>query len=51
VIPDFDVQHIQGLSKQITNTTGWQIALGASLAKINLNKQRRVSDYFGKEAA
>ena len=51
VIPDFDVQHIQGLSKQITNTTGWQIALGASLAKINLNKQRRVSDYFGREAA
>jgi hypothetical protein len=45
------VQHIQGLSKQIIDTNGWQIALGASLAKINLNKQRRVSDIFGREAA
>jgi Tfp pilus assembly PilM family ATPase len=51
VIPDFDVQHIQGLSKEIVDTNGWQIALGASLAKINLNKQRRVSDFFGREAA
>lgn len=51
VIPDFDAQHIQGLSKQIIDTKGWQIALGASLAKINLNKQRRVSDFFGREAA
>ena len=51
VIPDFDVQHIQGLSKQIIDTNGWQIALGASLAKINLNKQRRVSDIFWREAA
>jgi Tfp pilus assembly PilM family ATPase len=51
VIPDSDVQHIQGLSKQITETSGWHVALGASLATMNLNKQRRVSDFFGKEAA
>ena len=51
VIPDSDVQHIQGLSTQVTDKSGWHIALGASLAKINLNKQRRVSDFFGREAA
>ncbi len=51
VIPDFDVKHIHGLSKQIIETNGWHIALGASLANIKLNNQRRVRDLFGREAA
>jgi hypothetical protein len=51
VIPDTDVQHIQQLPQTVVETAGWHIALGASLANINTNRQRRVGDFFGREVA
>ena len=51
VIPDTEVEHIKSLPQGILETNGWHIALGASLANVNTNKQRRVGDYFGREAA
>ena len=51
VIPDTEVEHVQALPDGVLETNGWHIALGASLANINSNKQRRVSDFFGRDAA
>ena len=51
VLPDIRMQHLSVLQQSIIETTGWQVALGASLAKINPQRQRRGSDQQGKEAA
>lgn len=51
VMPDTNLQHVQGLPMDVVSTDGWHVALGASLANINLNKQRRVSDFFSRDAA
>lgn len=46
-----DVQHIQALPASITDCNGWHVALGASLAGLSSQRQRRGSDLVTKDAA
>ncbi|MBC8200796.1 MAG: hypothetical protein H8E86_02025 [Planctomycetes bacterium] len=51
ITADQDIPHIHALPSTITNTNGWHIALGASLASMQSQLQRRRSEVTKKEAA
>ena len=51
VVHDHMAPHIQALEEGVTNTGGWHVALGASLACLSTCRQRRGSDSTIKEAA
>jgi hypothetical protein len=51
IVSDKDIPHINALPSAITNTNGWHITLGASLATIQSIRQRRSSEVTNKEVA
>jgi Tfp pilus assembly PilM family ATPase len=51
IVSDVLCKHINPLPKEILETAGWQVSLGASLAALQPNKHRRNSDQLTKEAA
>jgi Tfp pilus assembly PilM family ATPase len=51
VVQDVSSKHIQHLPNSIRSTKGWHISLGASLAHLSTNKQRRGSDQFARDVA
>ncbi len=51
VVIESSVTHIQPLSSSVTNENNWHIALGASLASMLQQRQRRDSDCTIKDAA
>ncbi len=51
VIKDTASKHIHVLPDSVLETNGWHIALGASLAELQTNKNRRGNDHFVKEVA
>jgi Tfp pilus assembly PilM family ATPase len=51
IMPDVSLEHINTLPLATTQSSGWHVALGASLAELSTVQQRRGSDCSTKEAA
>jgi Tfp pilus assembly PilM family ATPase len=51
IMPDVSLKHVNSLPSATVQSSGWHIALGASLAEFSEVQQRRGSDCSTKEAA
>ena len=51
ILADREIPHIHALPQTIINTEGWHVSLGASLASMQSDRQRRSGEVTNKEAA